>query len=57
MAGEKSHGKYMELFLDGKTSSQEVLAQLLSRGITVDRFEVSTPSLNEIFIQLVKEEP
>ena len=56
VSGEKSHGKYIELFLDGETSSQEILTQLLSRGITVDRFEVSTPSLNEIFIQLVKEE-
>ncbi|MCL0095023.1 DUF4162 domain-containing protein [Dehalococcoidia bacterium] len=55
--GEKNHGKFVELFLDGKTSSQEVLAQLLARDITVDRFEVSTPSLNEIFIQVVKEEP
>ncbi|MCL0102589.1 DUF4162 domain-containing protein [Dehalococcoidia bacterium] len=57
MTGEKNHGKFVELFLDGKTSSQEVLAQLLARDITVDRFEVSTPSLNEIFIQVVKEEP
>ena len=57
VTGEKNHGKFVELFLDGKTSSQEVLAQLLARDVTVDRFEVSTPSLNEIFIQVVKEEP
>ncbi|MCL0082634.1 DUF4162 domain-containing protein [Dehalococcoidia bacterium] len=57
VTGEKNHGKFVELFLDGKTSSQEVLAQLLARDITVDRFEVSTPSPNEIFIQVVKEEP
>jgi ABC-2 type transport system ATP-binding protein len=56
VTGQKNHGKFVELFLDGKTSSQEVLAQLLARDITVHRFEVSTPSLNEIFIQIVKEE-
>ena len=54
IVGEKNHGKYAELFLDGKTPPQEILSQLLTRGTTVDRFEVSTPSLNEIFIQVVK---
>ncbi len=56
VTGKRNHGKFVELFLDGKISSQEILSQLLARGITVDRFEVSTPSLNEIFIQVVKEE-
>ncbi|MDY6912215.1 MAG: ATP-binding cassette domain-containing protein, partial [Chloroflexota bacterium] len=54
IVGEKTHGRFVELFLDGKTSPQEILSQLLTQGITVDRFEVSTPSLNEIFIQVVK---
>jgi len=53
--GSKNHGKYVELFLDGKTSPSEILAALVNGGISVDRFEVSTPSLNEIFIQVVKE--
>jgi len=56
LTGRKNHGKYIELFLDGHTSPQEILHRLLERGITVHRFEVSTPSLNEIFIQVVKEE-
>lgn len=51
----KDHGKHVELFLDGVTSPLEVLAALVNGGVTVDRFEVSTPSLNEIFIQVVKE--
>ena len=55
MVGSKSHLKYIELFLDGRTSPQEVLSALISKGVTVGRFEVSTPSLNEIFIQVVKE--
>lgn len=54
--GSKDQGKYLELFLDGHTSPQEVLRTLINKGVSVNRFEVSTPSLNEIFIQMVKEE-
>ncbi len=53
--GIKNHPKYVELFLDGRTSPQEVLSTLVSSGVNVERFEVSTPSLNEVFIQVVKE--
>lgn len=53
-SGRKAHGKVLELFLDGDTPPQEILSQLVQRNIRVDRFEVSTPSLNEIFIQVVK---
>jgi len=55
VVGNKQHLQYMELFLDGRTSPQDVLSALISKGIKVDRFEVSTPSLNEVFIQVVKE--
>jgi ABC-2 type transport system ATP-binding protein len=41
--------------LDGRVSPQEILSALINKGVKVDRFEVSTPSLNEIFIQVVKE--
>ncbi len=54
--GSKSHGKYTELFLDGSTSPQDILSILINKGVRVDRFEVSTPSLAEIFIQVAKEE-
>ena len=54
--GSKDEGGYMELLLDGHTPPQEVLSTLIDQGVIVDRFEVSTPSLNEIFIQVVKEE-
>lgn len=52
----KNHNKYMELFLDHKTSSQDVLGTLIKDGIKVTRFELSTPSLNDIFIRVVKEQ-
>lgn len=40
---------------DGVTS-QQVLESLVSRGIEILNFEISTPSLNEIFIQVSKGE-
>jgi len=55
VVGSKAHGKYMEIFLDGRVSPQEILSTLINQGVKVDRFEVSTPSLNEIFIQVAKE--
>ncbi len=56
VVGNKDKRKYTELLLDGHTTPQEVLSILINKGVIVDRFEVSTPSLNEIFIQIVKEE-
>lgn len=55
VVGSKDHGRYIELFLDGGTSPQEVLRDLIDKDVLVDRFEMSTPSLNEIFIQIVRE--
>jgi ABC-2 type transport system ATP-binding protein len=55
VVGSKAHGKDMEIFLDGRVSPQEILGALINKGVKVDRFEVSTPSLNEIFIQVAKE--
>jgi len=54
VSGMKEHGKYIELFLDGDTPPQKILSQLVEQNIRLDRFEVSTPSLNEIFLQVVK---
>ena len=45
---------YVELFLDGETLPQKILEQLVSKGIRVNKFEVSTPSLRDIFLQLVE---
>jgi ABC-2 type transport system ATP-binding protein len=54
---EKHSGRgYIELVLDGKTTPQQVLETLVSRGITVNRFEIATPPLNEIFIEVVGKE-
>ncbi len=56
VVGSKDEGQYTELLLDGHTTPQEILSTLINKGVIIDRFEVSTPSLNEIFIQVVKEE-
>jgi ABC-2 type transport system ATP-binding protein len=47
---------HTELFLDSESSAQDILSQLVSNGVKVNRFEISTPSLNEIFIQMAGEE-
>ena len=47
-------GSSVELFLDGATTPQKVLTTLVNRHITVDRFEVATPPLSEIFIEVVR---
>jgi ABC-2 type transport system ATP-binding protein len=50
---KRTHKGYIELILDGKTSPQQVLAHLINRGMLINRFEVATPSLNEIFLKEV----
>ena len=49
----REHKDNIELMLDGKTTPQQVLKYLLSRGIVVNRFEIATPPLNEIFLKVV----
>jgi len=53
--GRQDNRGYVELFLDGGTAPEQVLEQLIRQGIRISRFEVSTPSLNEIFLQVVRE--
>jgi ABC-2 type transport system ATP-binding protein len=48
---ERTHKDCVELFLNGKTTPQQVLAYLVSHDIAINRFEIATPSLNEIFLK------
>lgn len=43
----------VELVLAPDTTPQSILDQLRDQGVTINRFEVTTPSLNEIFLTLV----
>lgn len=44
-----------ELILDKDSSPQEILQQLVRRGVKINRYEVSTPPLHDIFLQVVGE--
>ena len=48
---------YVEFALDGNTTPQQVLERLVATGIKVNRFEIATPSLNEIFLKVAGEKP
>jgi len=49
----RTHKGYIELVLDENTTPQQVLERLVSRGAVIDRFQVATPPLNEIFLKVV----
>ena len=51
----RNHGKCTELFLEEEYTPQMILEELVKNGIHLNRFEVSTPSLNEIFIRVVEQ--
>jgi ABC-2 type transport system ATP-binding protein len=51
----QDHDGHVELFLEAETAPQQVLAQLVGQGIMIKRFEVATPPLHDIFLQVVDE--
>ena len=53
VAEKRVHKGYVELVLDGETTAQHLLEHLVNQGLIIDRFEVATPSLNEIFLKEV----
>jgi ABC-2 type transport system ATP-binding protein len=52
---KRTHKDYVELVLDEDTTPQQVLQRLVSRGTAINRFEIATPPLNEIFLKVVGE--
>jgi len=52
-----AHNESQRLNLSPQADPQDVLRQLLERKIAVEQFEIATPTLDEIFIQVVKEAP
>jgi ABC-2 type transport system ATP-binding protein len=50
---KRVHQDYTELVLDGSTAPKQVLERLVSAGIIINKFEIATPSLNEIFLKVV----
>ena len=53
VATKHDYVDHTELFFDTTTSPQAILEKLVNQGIKINRFEVSTPSLHDIFLQLV----
>ncbi|MDY6917689.1 MAG: ATP-binding cassette domain-containing protein [Chloroflexota bacterium] len=52
VANSQVRGRHVELFLAEGTTPQDILNQLVARNAQVNCFQVSTASLNEIFIQV-----
>jgi len=50
---KRTHKGHVELILDENATPQQVLERLVSTGIIINRFEVATPPLNEIFLKVV----
>jgi ABC-2 type transport system ATP-binding protein len=55
VASIKNTGSEWELALNEGTKAGDVLHALLDRGVQVERYEVALPSLEEIFVRVVKE--
>ena len=53
---QRPHNGAIELKLDINTTPQMLLERLVKKGIVVNRFELSTPSLTEIFIKVAGDE-
>jgi ABC-2 type transport system ATP-binding protein len=51
----EKHNHSYELVLEQETSPQAILRQLVETDVTIHRFEVATPPLEEIFISVVEE--
>jgi ABC-2 type transport system ATP-binding protein len=49
------HKGSFELILAPDITPQTLLDHLRERDLTVNRFEITTPSLNEIFLKIVRE--
>jgi ABC-2 type transport system ATP-binding protein len=52
IAERRPHKDYTELVLENDTTPKQVLERLISTGVTINRFEIATPSLNEIFLEV-----
>jgi len=48
----RDYGGKVELFLNDEATAQDILEQVVSKGLKINRFEVTTPALNEIFIEV-----
>ncbi len=52
--GVEPHNSALKLALAAETTPQQVLQSLVAQGVPVERFEIATPTLDEIFIRVVE---
>jgi ABC-2 type transport system ATP-binding protein len=48
-----THNNTVKLLLEDETTPQDIFKNLASRNISIEKFEIAIPSLDEIFIQVV----
>ena len=53
ISSKQEYRDHIELFCDKSTSPQKMISQLIELGIIIDKFERPTPSLHDIFLQVV----
>jgi ABC-2 type transport system ATP-binding protein len=54
-ASIKRDGEHTEVVMEKGVTPQQILEQLIKQKVAVTRFEVATPSLNDIFIRIAGE--
>ncbi len=54
VTGRRRHNAATRLELAEETTPQQVLGELVARGVEVEHFEVAAPTLEEIFVRSVK---
>ncbi len=57
IARMEDRGDHRQLYLNDGADPQVLLRQLAEAGAVIERFELATPSLEEVFIQVVKGAP
>jgi ABC-2 type transport system ATP-binding protein len=50
-----THNSATKLVLTEGSTPQDVLAELVAQDVTVEKFEIALPTLDEIFIKVVQE--
>ena len=51
----QSHNNAVKILLNEETKPNDVLHQLVSKNIALEKFEIAVPTLDEIFIKVVEE--
>ncbi len=53
----RNRADYLELSVPDATAAQQVLREAIGRNLTVSQFDISYPSLNDVFLNLVRRIP